>query len=73
MEKSNWFKKHTDTVIVLGGLLSCVLWMNSRFNEIETRLKVIETVLIMKNIMPAELACKPAASSTTEKAKEEKL
>jgi len=58
-----WLKKHVDTVIVLGGILSCVLWMNGRFNEIDQRfsamekdMAVIKAVLIMKNIMPVEIA-----------------
>jgi hypothetical protein len=66
----DWFKKHVDAMIVLSGLLSCVFWMNSRFNEIDKQfsmvdkqfseihqdLAVMKTVLIMKNIMPTELA-----------------
>lgn len=51
-------KKHTDTVIVLGGILSSVFWMNHRFTDIETRLTTIETVLIIQKIMPSELAVK---------------
>lgn len=58
-------KKHLDTVIILGAVLSSVLWMNGRFNEIDARFTAIEkdmvmikTVLIMKNIMPTELASK---------------
>jgi len=53
----DWMKKHVDTVIVLGGILSAVLWMNSRFNGLEKDMLVIKTVLIMKDIMPKEL-CK---------------
>jgi len=56
-------KKHVDTVIVLGGILSAVLWMNNRFNnlekemaELKTDMAVMKTVLIMKNVMPKELA-----------------
>jgi hypothetical protein len=52
-------KKYVDTVLVLGGLLSGLIWMNSQFNElgrhfssIETRLTKIETVLIQKGLMP---------------------
>lgn len=52
----DWFKKHVDTVIVLGAILSSVLWMNGKFAEIEKDITVIKTVLIMKNIMPVELA-----------------
>lgn len=58
-----WFKKHVDTVIVLGGILVAVLWMNGKFNdidkkfgEVEKDITVVKTILIMKNIMPTELA-----------------
>lgn len=52
----DWFKKHVDTVVVLGAILGSVLWMNGKFNEIEKDMAVIKTVLIMKDIMPKELA-----------------
>lgn len=58
-----WLKKHTDTVIILTAFASSVLWMNSKFNDIEkdigslrTDIAVMKTVLIMKNIMPVEMA-----------------
>lgn len=57
-------KKHVDTVVVLGAILSSVFWMNSQFNGIDNRfalmekdIAVIKTVLMMKNIMPNEI-CK---------------
>ncbi len=60
----DWIKKHTDSVIVVGAILTSVLWMNTRFNEIDKNfsdidkeISVIKTVLIMKNVMPIELAC----------------
>lgn len=49
-------KKHVDTVIVLGGILGSVLWQNGKFNELEKEVVVIKTVLIMKDVMPKELA-----------------
>lgn len=59
----DWIKKHVDTVIILSAFGASVLWMNSQFNgvgsrfsEIEKDLAVIKTVLILKNIMPSELA-----------------
>lgn len=51
-------KKHIDTLIILGAFASCMLWMNGKFNKIETDLAVMKTVLIMQKIMPAELALK---------------
>ena len=52
-----WIKKHTDTVIVLGAILSSILWMNSKFNDVEKDLTEIKTVLIVKGIYPEQL-CK---------------
>lgn len=58
-----WFKKHGDTVVIIGAIVSSMLWMNgkfnavdSRFNGIEKDIVMIKTVLIMKNIMPTDLA-----------------
>lgn len=53
-ETNNWFAKHADTVIILGAFAAAVLWINGKFNEIETRLTRIETVLVMQKIMPQE-------------------
>ncbi len=50
------FRKHVDTVVVLGAILSSVLWMNTKFNELEKEMAVMKTFLIMKEIMPRELA-----------------
>lgn len=52
----DWFKKHADTVVILTGILTSVIWMNNKFNEIEKEMAVIKTVLIMKGVMPHELA-----------------
>lgn len=61
--RMDWFKKHVDTVIILSAFAASVIWMNGkfndvdkRFNEIEKDITMIKTILIMKNIMPAELA-----------------
>ncbi len=58
-----WIKKHVDTVIVLGGILTSILWMNHKFSEVDVRfgqiekdIVMIKTVMIMKNMMPTELA-----------------
>jgi hypothetical protein len=51
-----WIKKHVDTVIILTAFGSSILWMNGKFNDLEKDMAVIKTVLIMKNIMPVELA-----------------
>jgi len=54
--KMDWFKKHVDTVIILAAFGSALLWMNGRFNELDKDLTIVKTVLIMKKIMPVELA-----------------
>lgn len=58
-----WIKKHADTVMILGAIFSTFLWMNGKFNDIEremaqlkTDIAVLKTVMIMKNILPSELA-----------------
>lgn len=58
-----WFKKHVDTVIILTAFASSIVWMNGKFNEIEkeiyslkTDIAVMKACMIMKNIMPTELA-----------------
>lgn len=53
-----WIKKHTDTCIILGAFAASVLWMNGKFNSVENRLNTIEVVLILKEIMPKEMAHK---------------
>ena len=56
-------KKHVDTVIVLGGILASVMWMNGKTNDIkdqiaglDKRLTVIETVMLCKGMMPSHVA-----------------
>jgi len=51
-----WLKKHTDTVIVVGAIVGSMLWMNGKFNDLEKDIAAIKAVLVMKNILPAELA-----------------
>lgn len=58
-----WFKKHVDTVVVLTGILSSMVWMNGKFdnlqnqiNDVREQMIVMKTVLLMKDIMPKELA-----------------
>jgi len=51
-----WIEKHADTVIVLGAMFSGLLWVNGQFNELKKDITVIKTVMIMKGIMPENLA-----------------
>jgi len=57
-DKKNWLTKHVDTIVILGAILSSMLWINGKFNDIEKDVVMIKTVLILKNIMPSELAKK---------------
>ena len=53
-------KKHYETLTILGGmtviLVTCCMWINGKFNQVEMRLTRIETVLMMTGIMPKEFA-----------------
>lgn len=51
----DWFKKHTDAVMIIGAIAASMIWMNGKFNEIEKDIDVIKAVLVLKNIMPTEL------------------
>lgn len=59
-----WLKKHTDSIATIGVIVGAVIWMNGRFNEMDNRfstmekeMAIIKTVLVMKDMMPKELAC----------------
>lgn len=62
---NEFLKKHIDTISILTSMCGAILWMNSRFNQIDQRFSnlekevaIVKTVLIMQKIMPAELAIK---------------
>ncbi len=57
-EKISWFTKHVDTIVILGAFATSILWMNGKFNELEKDITIIKTVLVIKNIMPSEMAQK---------------
>jgi len=68
-EKMDWLKMHADTVVIIGAIIGSIFWMNGKFSDIKTEMSAIEkeiaivkTVLVMKNVMPVELAVaeKPA-------------
>lgn len=50
------FKKHIDTIIIMGGILSSFMWMNNKLNHLEKEIAIIKTVLIIKEIMPKQFA-----------------
>lgn len=61
----NWFSKHADAVMVIGAIFCSMIWMNSKFSEVEKRFSDIEkdigimkAVMVIQKIMPSELAVK---------------
>ena len=66
----DWFTKHADTAAVLGSVLGAVIWINAQFGDVQTQfgvvhaeiskvkedVAIIKTILIMKGLMPCELA-----------------
>jgi prophage maintenance system killer protein len=48
-------KKHVDTVIVLGAIISSILWMNHKFNQLEKEIAIMKTVMFMQGHLPKEL------------------
>ncbi len=42
----SWFKKHVDTVIVLGGILSAVIWMQGKFASTEDKINAMRVDLV---------------------------
>lgn len=51
-----WFTKHADTIVILSSFAICFYTLNEKISIIEKDLTTIKTVLILRNIMPAELA-----------------
>ncbi len=51
-----WFKKHADTLVILGSFALCFWTLNEKINQIEKDIIVVKTVMVMKNIMPIEMA-----------------
>ena len=56
--QKDWLKRHADTVVIMAGILGSFLWMTGKINDIDRKLIRIETVLIVKGIMPSELVAK---------------
>lgn len=56
----DWFKKHSDSVATIIAVVGAIMWLNGkmeeRFNRIEKDIAIIKTVLVMKEILPKELA-----------------
>jgi hypothetical protein len=48
----DWFKKHTDAVIILTAFAGCMLWMNGKFNDIDRRFYIVDAeILTVRNDM----------------------
>lgn len=61
-------KDHADTAIIITAVVGATLWMNSKLNEmsgkissIEKEVAIVKTVLLMKGILPSELAANAKA------------
>ncbi len=51
----DWFKKHADTIVILGSFAMCFWHLNEKINTIDKDVTIIKTVLVMKNICHNEL------------------
>jgi hypothetical protein len=45
LEQKDFLKKHADTVVILGAIISSILWMNGKFSDLEKDVTIIKTVL----------------------------
>jgi hypothetical protein len=52
----DWFKQHADTIAILTVFIGCFWTLNEKINSMDKDIAIIKTVLVMKNIMPNELA-----------------
>ena len=59
----DWMSKHVDTVIIIGSIITSMLWMNHQFNAVDGRfaniekdMAVIKAVMVLRQILPPELA-----------------
>jgi len=59
----DWLRKHTDTVIILGGIVSAMIWMNGKFNQLQKDVAIIKTVMLLKGILPPELVAAKGEST----------
>jgi hypothetical protein len=38
----DWFKKHVDAVLVVSAIVSSVIWMNGRFNQVDKQFASVD-------------------------------
>jgi len=53
-----WFKNHADTIAIISSFAFCFWNLNEKINHIDKEVAIVKTVLILKNILPNELAVK---------------
>jgi hypothetical protein len=51
----DWFKKHADTVVILGSFALCFWTVNEKINSLEKDVLIIKTILVTQKILPNEL------------------
>ncbi len=51
-----WFKQHADTIAILTVFFGCFWTLNEKINVMDKDIAIIKTILVMRNIMPNELA-----------------
>jgi hypothetical protein len=51
-----WLKQHADTIAILTVFVGCFWNLSEKINVIDKDVAIIKTVLVMKCIMPNELA-----------------
>lgn len=52
----DWCKQHADTIAILTVFFGCFWTLNEKINTMDKDIAIIKTVLVMRNIMPNELA-----------------
>ena len=56
----DWIQNHADTVLVLltimGSWTGALIWINGKFNDLDKRLTIIETVMMCKGIIPNQMS-----------------
>lgn len=51
----DWFKKHVDTVIVMGGIVTSILWMNHKFTQVDEKFAKVDLRFAAIDLKFAEL------------------
>lgn len=61
----DFLKRHSDAIAVLTAIFGVFVWLNVQFSsmdrrlsELEKEIAVVKTVMIMRNIMPPDMAAR---------------